>query len=422
MPEHESSILPPKQPLTNRRKFMRAMIAVGIAAVLIVGVYIVERVVDFDWPAKVNTVGMIAAIQYLPKGTQVVLIKPDGSVIQSPGYVEGASDREPVWRPDGNRLVFVSDREPGQVNLYRWNPGSNHVERRSETSGTYTNLIYCDPDATNGQPLVASGGKIVQFDAASGTTGPILPPTSKAINSSEGSVSSMEAMYGNLGTSFKEAVSFGNGYILAILRGDRGETLILQDMKPNANGQFNPPAPLATGDKIDIDYCRRTGAVVYAVEGFRFPDPNNVPPEFVKNGKVVTPFRHLLAILDPHNPLQPGAIMASQNDRNVFAQPVFSPDGNSVLVSVGTYIGEANVNRTGILSVPARQGGGANPAGIHRGAAFDPTFSSDGHTIAYVVRDAAGVGTIHLMNSDGSDDKVLTEGKGNFGSPKFSPQ
>jgi hypothetical protein len=193
-------------------------------------------------------------------------------------------------------------------------------------------------------------------------------------------------------------------------------------MKPNGGGQFNPPVAVATGDRIDIDYSRRTGMVVYAVQGFRFPDPSNVPPAFVKNGRVVTPFRHVLALLDPNNVGQPAVIMASQNDKNVFVEPVFSPDGSAVAVSVGTYTGEASVQRTGLLSVPARQGAGAAPTGVHRGAVYNVSFSSDGHTLAFVAKDATGKGTIHLMNSDGSNDRSLTEGKGNFGSPRFSPQ
>lgn len=421
MSQIESSILPPKQPLTNRKKLIRAIVAAVLAIVLIGGVYAVERIVDFDWPAKVNTAGMIAAVQYLPKGSQVVLIKPGGTVVPSPGYNDGQTDREPVWRPDGNRLMFVSDREPGEVNLYRWNPGSNHVERRSETSATYTHLIYSDPDPTNGQPLVASGGKIVTFDAAAGTTAPVLPPTAKAVNSDEGNVSSMEAMYGDLGTSFQSAVNFGVGYILAILRGDRGDTLIVQSMKQNEAGQFSPPMAMATGDRIDIDYNRNTGAVVYSVQGFRFPDPEHVPAQFVKNGRVITPFRHELAMLDPNNPGQPIVIMVSQDDKHAFAEPRFSPDGSSIVVSEGPYASEADVQREELLRVPASENGGANGRILRPGAVFDPSFSSDGKTIAFVVRDAKGAGAIHLMNADGSGDSVLTP-NGNFGSPRFSPQ
>ena len=421
MAQIESSILPPKQPLTNRKKFIRAAIAVALAIVLIVGVVIVERVVDFDWPAKVNTAGMMAAIQYLPNGAQVVLIKPDGTVVPSPGYRDGETDREPVWRPDGNRVIFVSDREPGQVNLYRWNTGSNHIERRSETSGTYTNMVYSDPDPTNGQPLVASSGKIVRFDAASGTTAPVLPPTAKAVNSDEGNVSSMEAMYGDLGTSFREAVELGDGMFIAVLRGDRGDTLILQNMNPNAAGQFSPPNAIVSGDRIDMDYNRTTHSVVYAVEGFRFADPNNVPPQYIKNGKVITPFKHLLAMLSPSNPGQPIIIAASQSNENAFADPVFSPDGSTVVVSLGTYGSNGDLQRSGLVAFPAREGGGATPTGVHKGAVFDVSFSSDGKTLAYVERDPKGNGAIHLMNADGTNDRTLTQG-GNYGSPRFSPQ
>jgi len=179
---------------------------------------------------------------------------------------------------------------------------------------------------------------------------------------------------------------------------------------------------VATGDKIDMDYCPRTGNVVYAVQGFRFADPQHVPPEYVKNGQVVMPFRHVVAMLDPHDPSQPVLIMASKNDANVFANPVFSPDGSGIVVAVGRYKGLGDMEMTGLLGVRAQPGGGSAPAPIHRGSASDITFTSDGKKIAYVARDLKGNGVIHVMNNDGSDDEAITDAAANFGSPRFSPQ
>src|SRR5215813_958691 len=100
------------QPLTNRKKMVRGVIG-GIAIVVILAVlWIVQSVRDVDLPASADTVGWIAAIKSQSNGSEVVLFKPDGTVVESKGYREGVNDRDPVWRPDGNRLIFTSDREP----------------------------------------------------------------------------------------------------------------------------------------------------------------------------------------------------------------------------------------------------------------------------------------------------------------------
>ncbi|MEA2552390.1 MAG: hypothetical protein QOJ65_566 [Fimbriimonadaceae bacterium] len=402
---------------------MRGGIALLVVAALVLAIVLVQGVQDIDLPPTADTVGMVAAVEYLPNGSRVVLIKPDGTIVRSPGYKDGANDREPVWRPDGNRLFFSSDRDDGQVHLFRWNPASNKVERRTLSKGTYTNLVYSQADQ-NARGLVASGGKIVEFDPVGGAAALVLPPTARAVQSNpeEGATSSMDIMYGRYGNSFKKAAWFGGKkYVAAILKGDRGETLILQPMEAK-DGRIQPPLPVSGGDRIDMDVSPKTGQLVFTVQGFRFPDPDQVPPEFVKNGKVVPPFRHFIGMIEPNEPQKLVPIAQIPNDQNVFADPVISPDGSKAIMAVGVYGGVNNLHRTGLLSMTLRGGGAGAPAGIHKGPVYNYSFSGDGQQIAYVERGAGDMQIIHVMDADGSHDKALTTGKGSFGEARFSPQ
>ena len=427
----------------NRRLVRRGIIGVIAIAAILIGIYIVQSVRDVDLPRTADTVGYIAAIEEKPNGSQAVMIDRDGNLIESKGYHDGERDRDPVWRPDGNRLFFTSDRSDNnqqsrQVNLFRWNPASGKVERRSATQGSYTNLNFSGT-SDKGNALVGLGGMIVQFDPITGDTPPVLPPALKdqsGKTTEGGRMSSIESTpFGNYGNSFKTAFWFGedNKYVVAIMKGDNGDVLLLQDMSLY-DGQFMSPAPIVAGDHIDADYNRKTGCIVFTVEHVRVPsdDPTQVPADFIKNGKVVLPFRHAIGILDPKN-LGPGTvkngpeycppayIVQTPNDQNVFGMPTLSPDGGSVVVYYGVYA-NGELQTKGLVAMPAVVGGGNSPAFIHKGAVTGLSFSGDGKQIVYSQREANGSDSIHVMDNDGSNDKQLLVGKGNFTQPRFSPQ
>lgn len=406
-------------PAMNRRMIKRGIIGLVVAVVLVTAVYLVQNTKDIDLPTKVNTVGWIAAIQQTGNGSQAVLIKPDGTIVPSPDYKEGVNDRDVVWRPDGNRVFFTSDRENGQVHIHRWNPGSNKVERRTVTRGTYNSLSFPSGDGAKG--LVVLNGMVVEFDPVDGSTAPVIPPSRKSTQGSgeEGAVGSMEELYGRIGNSFKKAYRFGNGSIIGVLKGERGETLIIQDPRP-VGGRWQAPMLIVSGDRIDLDFNTRIGKAVFAVERFQFPDPENVPQEFIKNGKVTLPFRHMLALVSQDGNVE--RMLVSQDDRNAFGSPVFSPDGNSVVAAIGDYQGDGNLKQRLLVTMPAREGAGMGASPLVRSAVYDVAFSPDGQKIAYVQTGPSGNRTIHLMNSDGSNDQELTQGKGSFSAPKFSPQ
>src|SRR5262249_55987375 len=163
--------------------------------------------------------------------------------------------------------------------------------------------LYSDPDP-KALGLVALGGQIVKFDPVTGDTAPVLPEPQKSDaggNTSnqegEGRKGSIEnsafAAYGN---SFKKTGRVDkNLYIVTIMQGDEGDSLLLQDMTP-IQGQLRPPLRLAFGDHIDMDVNRLNGTITFTLQGFKFPDPNNIPKENMNNGKAVPPFRHMVGL------------------------------------------------------------------------------------------------------------------------------
>ncbi|MFX9042746.1 hypothetical protein ABTN45_20195, partial [Acinetobacter baumannii] len=83
-----------------------------------------------------------------------VAIKPDGTIVESPDFVKGSRDRDAVWRPDGNRIFFSSDREEKAFNIYRWNLATNKVVRRTlgkigKTDPSFSYLGTADSQPTN---------------------------------------------------------------------------------------------------------------------------------------------------------------------------------------------------------------------------------------------------------------------------------
>lgn len=180
-----------------------------------------------------------------------------------------------------------------------------------------------------------------------------------------------------------------------------------------------------------MDASRANGVIVFTLQRFKFPDPDHIPPESIQNGKVVAPVQHMVGLLDPKTlapagttntlVVAPVPIAGSMNDQNVFALPVLSPDGKNVVVSVGIYQAGEMVAK-GLLGMPAVPGGGNNTVPIHPGAVTGLSFSGDGKQIAYTQREPDGTQSVHVMDTDGKNDKALTAGNGSFTQARFSPQ
>jgi len=410
------------QPKISQRMLLRFAIGLIVLAALF---YAFQWWQDYrkdpDLPLENDTAGMVAALQLGDNGDQVVVFTKDGELRKSPGYESGENDKEITWRPDGNRLFFTSDREETSYHVYRWNFGSDKVTRRSVGSRSQnapTFAVTNVPDANN-TALITSGGFVLEYDPKAGSTRQVLPPVGKdRAEGEEGSASQFEQIYQRLGTSFRQAKWGKDKTIVAAVmrREDEGEILIVQDL---ASGKA--PFVVLAGDRIEFDIVPTTGQVAFVVNGFRFHDPNQIPPSAIKNGKVSPPFHSLVGLFDPTGP-NVIPVMPSTETNFEFHNVSVSPDGENLLIIIGKQDTNGNVEPEGLAIMPAKDQGGAQLKRIIGGKIYEPSWHPNSHTIAFVQRDSAGKRGIFTINKDGSGLTDISKGKGDFAYPIFSPQ
>jgi hypothetical protein len=377
---------------------------------------------DLNNLGSTDTSGWIAAIREEPEGSRLVVIKPDGTVVESPGYREGASDRDFAWRPDGNQIIFTSNRRDGSYQLYRWNLANGSVEQRTTGTRNFANPRYSG-DA--GGPLVTSGGFVAEFDPVKMATTQVLPPTGReiALGNDEGSggTGQFDALYSKIGSSFKEArYTADRSKIVAVMRRDIGEVLMIQQMVPDKNGKVPPPGIIAAGEAVHFDLSPTSNVVVYSIINFEWPDLDNIPEDFRKGGRVSRPFRHGIGIANLDNPQEPesnGLVASSNDDKLAFGPVRLAPDGSSFLVMTGSY--EDGSRARAVLNVPAKPNGAVAASRVVQGNVLDFSWSADGKRVAYIVSEG-GKRSLRTVGVDGGGEQKILDG--DFLRAAFSPQ
>lgn len=376
-----------------------------------------------------DTKGNILALQLLEDGSRVVVIRPDGTVVESAAYRPGAVDRDAVWYPSGNRVLFVSDRKEGTTHIYRWNPGKNDdpqqktVDESSRGEIAFAAQNVSKPDES---ALVATRGNIEEFFPGESRSVRVLPPSLKdvSVGEEQGVQSTFTALYSRIGTSFRTGRwSKDKTIVAAVMRRgeDGGEVLVLQSLVLDDKGVLPPPRPIVAGERIDIDVSPATGDLAFSVSMFDYPTDEETRRN-TKDGKVNRPFRHAVGTVDLSDASMPkiAIIVASPEDTNAFGPPVFSPDGEKLLVTVGTW-DESALKTRGLVSAPTKPNSGTQGALIVQGEIYEPSWSPQGDRIVYVKRQN-GRREIFLASADGTGETSVTGEKGDFASPKFSPQ
>lgn len=414
------------QPKIVNRLWVRTLgLILGLGALFLTYRYFSSYNKDPGSFGAVNTSGQLAAIEYLPNGQQAVVFTADGNVVRSPGYREGAVDRDIVWQPDGNRLYFVSDRGGDAFQVFRWKPTADSApEARTVGSRSKSNPAFpVDATGADARLLMTSGGVVQELDPREVKTPQILPPVTNEIAAGSGdeeggSVSQFAGLYGQLGESFRVAryVAKQEG-VAAVMRRAQGEILVVQRL-PKAGEKLAPPQVIAAGDRIDIAVNPADGGFVYTVQNFQWP--TKPPEEFIKNGKVTRPFNHFVGMWSP-NATQPTFIAVSQDDKVAFGSPAISPDGSQVLVVVGSYQ-DSSVEPSQLVVMPVREGGGQAGSPLIPGRVYEPTWHPNGQKIAYAKRGEDGKRGIYIANADGSGEQNVSASRGDFASPRFSPQ
>ncbi len=429
----------PSQPKIIQKRILRTAIVLFFAAALIGGYMWFSRSSHTD-STPADTKGYILAIQNGDQDSHAVLIKPDGTVIKSPESGTGTDDREADWRPDGNR-VFISrsvtgspDPELSNYQIYRWKPDENRIERR--TIGTralaHPRFSSADSSLTDPKALATAGGRVLLFDPLEDSSiKQILPPISKGASmdtSGEGDQASggdFDLLYKGLGSSFREARwSLDKAYIVAVMRRDNGESLIIQRANPTTDEERRPILILCA-DHIEFDIHPTKNEIVYSAQNFQWQDSDHVPDLFHKGGKTTRPYNHVLAYLDLDKVIARdksglGGIELSNSDGKCWSQPAYSPDGEGLVVVAGAYaVTEGEFKPAGLMFYPAHGG----PSGVvAKGQISDPSWQPSGDAVIFARREVNGEKDLVVVPRAGGGEKSLTAGKGNFSRPLYSPQ
>jgi hypothetical protein len=363
-----------------------------------------------------NTAGMVEAIQFGDDGDHVVAFNQKGEKIAQKGIVPGTHDADPVWRPDGNRVFFVSDRDKKSYQVYRWIPApDSEPEVRSEgTIGKSHPTFPEEAGEAGSRLLMVSGGFVVEFDPSNLKGHQVLPPlgagatASKDTEDAGGSVGQFAGIYGQLGDRFRIARwDNGTNAIVAVMGSDRGEVLIYQDLtKPG------DPKVISTGAHIDFDINPKDGSVVFTVEDFLWPPKSAVPP--------AERFRHLVGGWSPAKGLS--IMLPSRDDKVAFGSPAINPAGDKVLVVMGAFDRSSDtLTSKALITMPTEGNAAAGVAKLVEGSVYEPTWSPTGDRIAYA-KTANGSRAIYIAGADGSGEHTLTGDTGTYGHPLFSPQ
>lgn len=398
--------------------------ALIIAALLVTFNFVKNYVQDPD-VGPYDSAGQIVAIEQTREGGRVALFDSSGKRIDPPAPTKSTfDDREVSWAVDGQRVFVSSNRETNAYNIYRWNPGDQKFMRRSK--GTRSQGVPWfgpagDPDAKN-LGLLQAGGQIFELDVKNGDLGQVLPPSGDRVSQGEeGSKAAMEG-YDRFGNAFLKARYAGSkDKLYGLMRDDEGYTMVFQPIGVDEMGQPLRPAEMYRGQNVDFE-TDPSGVAAVLVRGFQFPPYQEVPKEFIKNGKVVPPFGSALfrvAMGADGKPMSEAVIAAGPEAEEAIGDFSISPDGSLVAVVIGRKTEGGGFEPAVLLVMPFKANGSTEARPVVQGRVSSPSWSGDGSKLAYLKQD--GMNTdVYRVNADGTSETKVTNG-GTWLMPQFSP-
>lgn len=413
---------------------MRSAIGVIVLAGLIFAFqWYKSRESDPYGGSSMDTTGWVAAIETVGDGQHAVAFKQDGTLVQQPNPPAESQDRDPAWRPDGNYLFFSSNREKGKPTMFRWFPdGRGSAEMRSPPGPVQDAPFFLASEADRGGSatgLITGSGTVMEYDPKKPALHQVLPPPDpknreQEGKNGEGQMSPFEALYNRFGTSFRVAKwTPDKKAVFAVMRRETGEILIYQklDYNPDKPGD-SAPKPIVAGDRVDFDIDQTTGLVFLTIQNFQWPFSDQVPPQFIKNGKATVPYRHAIAIFDVSKTAPMQVIVKSDVDKDVFGTPAISPQGDKLAVVHGSYAGSGNVTPDSILMFGLAGDVKGQAGKVAVGEVFEPNWSPDGKKLAYAKRESKTVRSIYVADVTNGVTERRSPNTGVFGNPVFSPQ
>jgi Tol biopolymer transport system component len=177
------------------------------------------------------------------------------------------------------------------------------------------------------------------------------------------------------------------------------------------------------GERITMDMAA-DGTLVAGVEGFRWPDPENIPPEAIKDGRPQAPYRNAVVAYRLEGGIPKLVTMAAvpNDESGFFIDPAISPDGARIVASlVRRATPAADLEYNGLIIMPVEEGGAGKGQGLLPGEASQPDWNGDGSRIVFLKK-AVGERQIYVVNADGSGEKRISELGRDYMRPRFSPQ
>lgn len=417
---------------TKRLVGLLVLILVGFA----VGAFLVwmrNRPPDRPWVIvpPPNTRDLIAALRENDDGSsRVVSIAPDGT-IREPEAQGEPDDREIAWSPDGNRVIFVSNRTTdGSYQLFDWIPDRQNQAYQLTPAGASRSHPCSTQD---NRILYASRGMIYRLNYETLVNYTVYPPRKEpgAHRTEEGEVAEHDGrgddettdrieqawnqISGSLeGDAFERGFLTSDGqFFIGIYSTPRGRALIIQNMRPETEEDVFPVVPLM-GEEIEVAMHPSSPLVVVVVKDFRWPFPDRVP-EQMKNpdGTIRRPFVNGVFLFDLGGGNPPAIMFQSADGSEALGSPAISPDGTKLALTHYARQ-ETRMAPQGLVVVPVE---GGEMRRLVTGGASEPSWSADGDRIAYIKG-----GDVWTIRADGADAKNLTNGKGRYNSPKFSPK
>ncbi len=453
------------------RKKLGIRLAIGlfiVAAIILAYGYVNNWIQYGGGESHTDTAGMIAALETVGNTTKLVVFKADGTKIDVPGYTPGVTDRDPAWRPDGDRLLFVSTRGDGNFNVYRWNPKGGLPELRSQGGRSKANLYFGSTNdaATRDNALLTSGGFVLQYNQKTAQMTQLLPPSARkteggSAEEGTGSISQMESLYKQIGTGFIRAVwGKGRTSVWTIMATDNGQALVYQPLEfeqgPDGKQTLAKPFRLIDAEKIQfsldsegrlfavttgptkmdlnrtVGYADKFSAEVTertqkahldtlpdaerAVASSAIEDQVRLSLKKVEEA-VSTAQIYVVGVPGPGGPvIQP--LVGLSGAGRVFSEPAASPTDDRVALVLTQIDPKTNKPSKGIVIFSPSSA----PMGVVEGDVGDPSWSPDGKRLLFTMR-VPPDGNRAVYEADLVSQKLnRISQSGDFSAPVFSPQ
>ena len=348
-------------------------------------------------------------------GDNIWIMKLDGSDARQLTKEDFRLLNNPSWSPDGEYIAakkhFTTTRSAGtgEIWLYHRNggggvavverPNEKHQKALGETAfspdGRY---IYYSLDQTPGDSFVYaqdSNGEVMairRFDLQKGDSDLFVSGAGGAVRPTPSP----------------------DGKYLAFVRRIRGESALF--VKDLANGSEYP-----VFEELDKDLQEVWGTHgAYPGMGWT-PDSEsivfwaggNIKRVDIASKQATNIEFHVNDTRSVYDPPRPRVDVAPANfDTTMVRHAEVSPDGSKVVFE--------SVGRLYVKSLP-----GGEPKRLTRDSddhfEYDPTWSRDGKSIAFISWDDEELASVHRVSASGGRSKAVTNNPGHYHSPRFSP-